>query len=287
MVKVGDTLPSVELAEGSPGNKVNLAKTLTGKGVIVGVPAAFSTSPRLRPPFCAKDGPIMRSNPFVDSKESFVPVLNTFHADHGLLSRSGPSCSDKHIPGYINSGKLGSAGEVYVVSVNDAFVMNAWGKTLDPSGGKVSQIGRDGFCSSTPNFILKPLPFKLDNPLAVLGCCGWVANESSQVHFMADSSGAFTKALDLDFDASPLLGNARSKRYALKVDGGKVTSVHLEPDNTGVNGASFQLLLNGEECPVTRYLDVVFIAGPCQSTLHRSLTAFLQSLLQRRSLREP
>lgn len=42
LVKVGDSIPDVDLMEGSPGNKVNLAKELKGKGVIVGVPAAFS-----------------------------------------------------------------------------------------------------------------------------------------------------------------------------------------------------------------------------------------------------
>jgi 2-Cys peroxiredoxin 5 len=42
-VKVGDAIPNVDLVEDSPGNKVNLSKELTGKGVIVGVPAAFST----------------------------------------------------------------------------------------------------------------------------------------------------------------------------------------------------------------------------------------------------
>ena len=41
-VSVGDSLPDVDLVENSPGNKVNLAKELKGKGVIVGVPAAFS-----------------------------------------------------------------------------------------------------------------------------------------------------------------------------------------------------------------------------------------------------
>ncbi|EDU41266.1 AhpC TSA family protein [Pyrenophora tritici-repentis] len=86
-VKVGDKLPDVDLVEGSPGNKVNLAKELTGKGLIIGVPAAFS-----------------------------------------------PSCSESHVPGYINSPKLKDAGNVFVVSVNDPFVMKAWGKILDPSG---------------------------------------------------------------------------------------------------------------------------------------------------------
>lgn len=44
-VQVGDAIPSIELVETSPGNKVNIAKELQGKGVIVGVPAAFSTLP--------------------------------------------------------------------------------------------------------------------------------------------------------------------------------------------------------------------------------------------------
>ena len=43
MVKVGDSIPNVELVEGSPGDKVNLSKELaSGKGLIIGVPAAFS-----------------------------------------------------------------------------------------------------------------------------------------------------------------------------------------------------------------------------------------------------
>ena len=74
-VKVGDSIPNIELVEGSPGNKVSIAKELEGKGVIIGVPAAFS-----------------------------------------------PSCSAKHVPGYINSKALQSAGNVFVVSVNDPFV---------------------------------------------------------------------------------------------------------------------------------------------------------------------
>jgi len=42
-VQVGDRIPNLDvLVEGSPGNKVNLALELPGKGVIVGVPAAFS-----------------------------------------------------------------------------------------------------------------------------------------------------------------------------------------------------------------------------------------------------
>jgi len=48
-VKVGDAIPDIELVETSPGNKVNIAKELQGKGIIVGVPAAFSMLPHRIP----------------------------------------------------------------------------------------------------------------------------------------------------------------------------------------------------------------------------------------------
>lgn len=44
MVKVGDKIPNVDLQESSPGDKVNLSEELTGKGLIIGVPAAYSKS---------------------------------------------------------------------------------------------------------------------------------------------------------------------------------------------------------------------------------------------------
>lgn len=43
MVQVGDSIPSIELQEKEPGNNVDLSKELaSGKGIIIGVPAAFS-----------------------------------------------------------------------------------------------------------------------------------------------------------------------------------------------------------------------------------------------------
>ncbi|XXH01395.1 translation machinery-associated protein 16 [Hypoxylon texense] len=86
LVRVGDPVPDLDaLHEGSPGNKVNLAREL-GSGVIVGVPAAFSGA-----------------------------------------------CSQKHVPSYIQHPKLRDAGKVFVVAVNDAFVMKAWADQLDPT----------------------------------------------------------------------------------------------------------------------------------------------------------
>lgn len=59
--------------------------------------------------------------------------------------------------------------------------------------------------------------------------------KSKNIRFLGDATGAFTKAWDVAFDATPLLGNERSKRYAVQTEDGKVTSVAIEPDNTGIS----------------------------------------------------
>ncbi|XP_037719496.1 peroxiredoxin-5, mitochondrial [Drosophila subpulchrella] len=103
MVKVGDSLPSVDLFEDSPANKINTGDLVNGKKVIIfGVPGAFT-----------------------------------------------PGCSKTHLPGYVSSAdelksKQG-VDEIVCVSVNDPFVMSAWGKEhgatgkvrllADPAGG--------------------------------------------------------------------------------------------------------------------------------------------------------
>jgi len=144
MVQTGDSIPNVDLVENGPGDKVNLASELTGKGLIIGVPAAFS-----------------------------------------------PTCSDSHIPNYLSHPNLKDAGKVFVIAVNDPFVTKAWGKTLDP-------------------------------------------NKSSGIRFLADPAGEFTRAMDVEFDATAVLGNKRSKRYAATVDGGKITNIYTEPDAIGL-----------------------------------------------------
>jgi 2-Cys peroxiredoxin 5 len=61
----------------------------------------------------------------------------------------------------------------------------------------------------------------------------------SGIRFIADPELKFTKALDLSFDtAATIFGGARSKRYALLVEDGKVKEAFVEPDNTGLNGSS-------------------------------------------------
>lgn len=85
VIAVGDKLPSVDLFESTPANKVNLAKEAAGKKIIVfAVPGAFT-----------------------------------------------PGCSKTHLPGYIKKAtdlKSKGISEIFCISVNDPFVMEAWGK---------------------------------------------------------------------------------------------------------------------------------------------------------------
>ncbi|KAL8404580.1 hypothetical protein RB594_009439 [Gaeumannomyces avenae] len=52
----------------------------------------------------------------------------------GVPAAFSPGCSSSHIPSYMNHPKIKDAGQVFVVSVNDAFVMKAWAQQMDPAG---------------------------------------------------------------------------------------------------------------------------------------------------------
>jgi 2-Cys peroxiredoxin 5 len=64
-------------------------------------------------------------------------------------------------------------------------------------------------------------------------------SKTSGIRFLGDPAGEFTKAWDVDFDASALLGNHRSKRYAVVTEDGKAVKVAVEPDNTGVSSECY------------------------------------------------
>lgn len=121
----------------------------------------------------------------------------------GVPGAFSPGCTESHIPAYIKqfdnlTNKTGIS-KVYVIAVNDAFVMKAW---------------KEKFFSNNDKLI--------DN-----------------FTFLADATGEFTEKNELLFDATKFFGNPRSKRYALLVDSnGLVLKSFVEPDNVSVNVSS-------------------------------------------------
>ncbi|XP_029029467.1 peroxiredoxin-5, mitochondrial [Betta splendens] len=156
------------------------------------------TSPRVEMPIQAGE-----RLPAVDVQEgepgNKVAMDQLFKGKKGILfavpGAFTPGCSKTHLPGFVQqAADLRSKGiqEVACVSVNDAFVMAAWGK----------EHGADG-----------------------------------KVRMLADPTGAFTEAVDLLLDNDQLvqvLGNKRSKRYAMLVEDGVVKKINVEPDGTGL-----------------------------------------------------
>ncbi len=105
MIKVGDVLPSVTLQEYSE---------VEGNGCSIG------------------------PNPVQVREAAAGKTIVIF----GLPGAFTPTCSAKHVPGYVQKfDELKKAGvdEIWCVSVNDAFVMGAWARD-QKAGGKVRML---------------------------------------------------------------------------------------------------------------------------------------------------
>jgi glutaredoxin/glutathione-dependent peroxiredoxin len=100
MIKIGDKLPSTTLYE---------YIEVEGNGCSLG-PNAFNTAE--------------------------IAAGKTI-ALFGLPGAFTPTCSAKHAPGYMElfaDFKAAGVDEIWCVSVNDAFVMGAWGRELNAAG---------------------------------------------------------------------------------------------------------------------------------------------------------
>lgn len=116
MIKVGDKLPAGTLSE---------FIEVEGNGCSIG------------------------PNSFDIHKETAGKTVAIF----GLPGAFTPTCSAKHVPGFVAKfDELKAAGvdEIWCVSVNDAFVMGAWGRD-QRSGGKVRMMadGSADFAKAT------------------------------------------------------------------------------------------------------------------------------------------
>jgi peroxiredoxin len=116
MIKVGDTLPATTLME---------FVEVEGNGCSLG------------------------PNPVNVSTASAGKTIALF----ALPGAFTPTCSAKHVPGYVEKfSELKTAGvdEIWCVSVNDAFVMGAWARD-QKSGGKVRMLadGDAAFAKAT------------------------------------------------------------------------------------------------------------------------------------------
>ncbi|KAK7504281.1 hypothetical protein BaRGS_00004585 [Batillaria attramentaria] len=110
----------------------------------------------------------------------------------GVPGAFTPTCSAEHAPSFIKQAdalKKKGVNSIVCVSVNDPFVMEAWGKSL---------------------------------------------GAGDKVRFLADTCAEFVKKADLSVDLSAVLGNVRSKRFAMVVEDGVVKGMKLEPDGTGL-----------------------------------------------------
>ncbi len=105
MIKVGDNLPNATLMEYSE---------VEGNGCSIG------------------------PNPVDVSKAIAGKTVAIF----GLPGAFTPTCSAKHVPGYVekyNDLKAAGVDEIWCVSVNDAFVMGAWARD-QKTGTKVRML---------------------------------------------------------------------------------------------------------------------------------------------------
>jgi glutaredoxin/glutathione-dependent peroxiredoxin len=113
MIKVGDSIPHTTLMEYSE---------VEGEGCSIG------------------------PNPVEVAKASAGKTIALF----ALPGAFTPTCSAKHVPGYVaqyDALKAAGVDEIWCVSVNDAFVMGAWARD-QKTNGKVRMLG-DGSADFT------------------------------------------------------------------------------------------------------------------------------------------
>ena len=168
MIKVGDTLPHTTLMEYSE---------VEGEGCSIGPNA-------------------------VDVAKATAGKTIALFALPGAFT---PTCSAKHVPGYVeNYEQFKAAGvdEIWCVSVNDAFVMGAWARDQH-TNGKVRMLG-DGSAD-----FAKATGLVLDLTSRVMGVrsdrYSMLVKDGKVLTLNAEAAGKFEVS-----DATTLLAQAKS-----------------------------------------------------------------------------
>lgn len=81
------------------------------------------------------------------------------------------------------------------------------------------------------------------NDVFVMDAWGKQSGDGGKIIFLADGNADFTKAIGLDVDASGFGMGTRSHRYAMIVDDGRVTSLHVEPQAGQAEVSSAEAIL--------------------------------------------
>ena len=124
----------------------------------------------------------------IDSAEFFAGRKLVLFAVPGAFT---PTCSAKHLPGYIQHiGEFSAKGyAVACLSVNDAFVMSAWGKIQETP--EAIQLLADGNGEFT-----KALGLELDASAFGMGLrakrFALVANDGVVTHLFVEAPGEFS-----------------------------------------------------------------------------------------------
>ncbi len=94
-----------------------------------------------------------------------------------------------------------------------------------------------GYVKNAPQFYSKGVDaiycVCVNDPFVAQAWGEMIGASSQKIEVLADASGAFTKALGLDFDAPPAGLYGRAKRFALISNQGVVEQIEIE-DNPGV-----------------------------------------------------
>jgi len=70
-----------------------------------------------------------------------------------------------------------------------------------------------------------------------------LAPNGTKIRFIADDKGTFSSSLGLVFDATPLLGGPRAKRYVIVTDDEKVVSLAVEPNPGEITVTAAKVIL--------------------------------------------